>query len=352
MQDLQVVGVESGSLVVVSEDGTRYRVPIDDALRAKLRQNVPEPGTAPRLSPKEIQAQIRSGMSAQDVAGLTGAPLEYIQRFEGPVMAEREFVVQSAFGVPVRVAGDTGQLGEGRTFGTAIRERLHDIGAIGERWSSWKEEASGWVVKLSFTANHIDHDARWQFDHKKHSLVPLNAQAISLSRGEPAAPVFGAWLIDPMTDITALGGYTALTLLTVGAALYYALQKNYASAGVLTAAIASSGLLTHLLKQGIDRLRPDLVDHLTHSANASFPSGHALQATVAFLIIGALAAQAQQCPRIRALIYAAAILLTLLVGISRVYLGVHWPTDVLAGWCLGTAWAALCWPVLRRVTAH
>ena len=169
---------------------------------------------------------------------------------------------------------------------------------------------------------------------------------------EPAAPVFGTWLIDPMTDITALGGYTALTLLTVGAALYYALQKNYASAGVLTAAIASSGLLTHLLKQGIDRLRPDLVDHLTHSANASFPSGHALQATVAFLIIGALAAQAQQGPRIRALIYAAAILLTLLVGISRVYLGVHWPTDVLAGWCLGTAWAALWWPVLRRVTAR
>ncbi len=189
MQDLQVVGVESGSLVVVSEDGTRYRVPIDDALRAKLRQNVPEPGTAPRLSPREIQAQIRSGMSAQDVAGLTGAPLEYIQRFEGPVMAEREFVVQSAFGVPVRVAGDTGQLGEGRTFGTAIRERLHDIGAIGERWSSWKEEASGWVVKLSFTANHIDHDARWQFDHKKHSLVPLNTQAISLSHGEAAAPL-------------------------------------------------------------------------------------------------------------------------------------------------------------------
>lgn len=189
MQDLQVVGVESGSLVVVSEEGTRYRVPVDDALRAKLRQTVPEPGTAPRLSPRQIQAQIRSGMSAQDVAGLTGAPLEYIQRFEGPVMAEREFVVQSAFGVPVRVAGDTGQLGEGRTFGTAIRERLHDIGAIGERWSSWKEEASGWVVKLSFTANHIDHDARWQFDHKKHSLVPLNTQAISLSHGEAGAPL-------------------------------------------------------------------------------------------------------------------------------------------------------------------
>ncbi len=189
MQDLQVVGVESGSLLVVSEDGTRYRVPLDDALRAKLRQSEPVPGTGPRLSPKEIQAHIRSGMSAQDVAGLTGAPLEYIQRFEGPVLAEREFVVQSAFGVPVRVAGDTGPLGEGRTFGNAIRERLQGIGAVGERWSSWKEETSGWIVKLSFSANHIDHDARWQFDHKRHSLVPINTEAISLSQGEAASPL-------------------------------------------------------------------------------------------------------------------------------------------------------------------
>lgn len=167
-----------------------------------------------------------------------------------------------------------------------------------------------------------------------------------------SAPVFGAWLVDPMTDITALGGYTALTLLTLGAALYYALLRNYATAATVVLAIGSSGLVTHLLKQGIGRMRPDLVDHLTHSANASFPSGHALQATVAFLIIGALAGQAQQNKRIKALILASAALLIFLVGISRVYLGVHWPTDVLAGWCLGTAWAGLWWLVLRRVSGR
>jgi undecaprenyl-diphosphatase len=167
-----------------------------------------------------------------------------------------------------------------------------------------------------------------------------------------SAPVFSAWLVDPMTDITALGGYTALSLLTLGAAIYYVLLRNYATAATVMLAIGSSGLVTHLLKQGIGRMRPDLVDHLTHTANASFPSGHALQATVAFLIIGALAAQAQLSPRIRTLILASATLLIFLVGISRVYLGVHWPTDVLAGWCLGTAWAALWWLVLRRVSGR
>lgn len=189
MQDLRVIGVENGALLVASDDGTRYRIPIDEVLQSKLRQSVPDPGAGPKLSPREIQAHIRSGMSAQDVASITGAALEYIQRFEGPVIAEREFVVQSALAVPVRMAGDTDPLSQGKTFGTAIRERLHELGALGERWASWKELASGWIVKLSFTANHIDHDARWQFDPKKHSLVPLNSEAISLSQGEAAGPL-------------------------------------------------------------------------------------------------------------------------------------------------------------------
>lgn len=187
-------------------------------------------------------------------------------------------------------------------------------------------------------------DTTHAFDHRVLSWLHVP--------GEPVAPVFSAWLVDPMTDITALGGYTALTLLTLGAALHYALLGRYVMSVAVILAIASSGLVTHVLKLGIDRMRPELVDHLTHSANASFPSGHALQATVAFLIIGALAAQAQQNPRIKALILASAALLIFLVGISRVYLGVHWPTDVLAGWCLGTAWAGLWWLVLRRVSGR
>jgi hypothetical protein len=187
MQDLRVIGVENGALLVASDDGTRFRIAIDEVLQSKLRQSVPDPGTGRKLAPKEIQAHIRSGMSAQDVASITGVPLEYIQRFEGPVIAEREFVVKSALDVPVHTAGDTDPMRQGKTFGTAIRERLHDLGGINERWASWKDLTTGWVVKLSFTANQIDHDARWGFDPKKQALSPLNNEAITLSQQGDAA---------------------------------------------------------------------------------------------------------------------------------------------------------------------
>src|ERR1041384_3680724 len=182
MQDLRVIGVENGALLVAADDGERYRIPIDEVLQSKLRQSQPDPGSGRKLAPREIQAHIRAGMSAQDVASITGVALEYIQRFEGPVLAEREYVVETALGVPVHPAADTNPFGTGLTFGTAIRSRLHDLGAINERWASWKEMASGWVVKLSFTAGQIDHDARWSFDPKKLSLVPLNNEAVQLSQ--------------------------------------------------------------------------------------------------------------------------------------------------------------------------
>ncbi len=187
MQELRVIGVENGALLVSSDEGTRYRIPIDEGIQARLRQSVPDVGTGRKLAPKDIQAHIRSGMSAQDVASITGVPLEYIQRFEGPVLAEREFVVQSALEVPVRTAGDTDPMAQGTTFGVAIRQRLADLGGSNERWASWKDPASGWIVKLSFTANQIDHDARWQFDPRKHSLVPLNNEAVTLSQQGEAA---------------------------------------------------------------------------------------------------------------------------------------------------------------------
>jgi hypothetical protein len=181
MQDLRVIGVENGALLVATDDGTRYRVPIDEVLQSRLRQAIPDPGSGRKLAPREIQAHIRSGMSAEDVAAITGVPLDYIQKFEGPVLAEREFVVTSALAVAVHTAAETNPLG-GSTFGTVIRERLYDLGAINERWASWKEIGGGWIVKLAFTADEIDHDARWRFDPKKSALAPLNSEAITLSQ--------------------------------------------------------------------------------------------------------------------------------------------------------------------------
>jgi hypothetical protein len=121
-------------------------------------------------------------MSAEDVAAITGVSLEHIQKFEGPVLAEREYVIECALGVPVHTALETDPLAAGATFGSVIRDRLVDLSAVGERWASWKELGAGWVVKLSFTANQIDHDARWRFDPKKLALDPMNNEAVTLSQ--------------------------------------------------------------------------------------------------------------------------------------------------------------------------
>jgi hypothetical protein len=182
MQDLRVIGSEDGALLVSDDDGIRYRLAVDDVLQLKLRQVTPDPSIGQRLAPKEIQAYIRSGMSAEDVATITGAPLDHIQRFEGPVIAEREFVVKSALDVPVHTVLDPDPFAQGATFGSAIRARLHDLGAVGERWASWKDVSAGWIVKLSFSANQIDHDARWHFDPKKSALDPINNEAVTLSQ--------------------------------------------------------------------------------------------------------------------------------------------------------------------------
>lgn len=183
MQDLKVIGVENGSLLAASDDGERYRIAIDEVFTSRLKLNRPESDpNAPKPSPREVQAHIRAGMSAEDVAAVTGGTLEYIQRFEGPIIAEREHIVVSALSVPVRTTAEVDPIGENNTFGVVIRERLASLGVSGERWASWKEQEGGWIVKLSFTADEIDHDARWGYDVRKHALTPLNSEATTLSQ--------------------------------------------------------------------------------------------------------------------------------------------------------------------------
>ncbi|MGR0219311.1 septation protein SepH [Agromyces sp. ZXT2-6] len=181
MQELKVIGVEDGALVAASEDGARFRIEIDEVLQSRIRHAVPETNTGPRLSPREVQAHIRSGLSAEEVAELTGASVDAIRRFEGPVLAEREHMVTSALAVPMHAPGDAdGE--EPASFGSMVRERLAGLGANGERWASWKDDEHGWMVKLEFTADGIDHDARWTFEPRKHALHPQNADAATLSK--------------------------------------------------------------------------------------------------------------------------------------------------------------------------
>ncbi|MEI5582999.1 MULTISPECIES: septation protein SepH [unclassified Agromyces] len=181
MQELKVIGVEDGALVAASEDGARFRIEIDEVLQSRIRHAIPETHAGPRLSPREVQAHIRSGLSAEEVSELTGASVEFIRRFEGPVIAEREHIVTSALAVPMHGPGDADG-DEPASFGSVVRERLAGLGAHGERWASWKDEELGWMVKLEFTADGIDHDARWSFEPRKQALHPQNADAATLSK--------------------------------------------------------------------------------------------------------------------------------------------------------------------------
>lgn len=182
MQELKVIGVENGALLAASDDGARFRIEIDEVLQSRIRQAQPETHTGPKPSPREVQSLIRSGLSADDVAQVTGASVDYVRRFEGPVLAEREHVVTSALAVPVHVSAEVDPNDDPPTFGSVIRERLAKLGAHGERWASWKDEERGWIVKLEFTADAIDHDARWGFEPRTQALHPINGEATTLSQ--------------------------------------------------------------------------------------------------------------------------------------------------------------------------
>lgn len=180
MQELKVVGIEEGALVAVSDDGDRYLIPIDAVMQTKIRQLHSTRSTTTRVSPKEIQTLVRSGLSRDEVAAATGASIEDVERYEGPVLAEREHILSTALSVPVHLADDDPH--QERTFVGIIRERLYALDARNERWAAWKEPDRGWMIKLEFTADEIDHDARWSFDPRSLVLHPLNGEATTLSK--------------------------------------------------------------------------------------------------------------------------------------------------------------------------
>lgn len=163
--------------------------------------------------------------------------------------------------------------------------------------------------------------------------------------GDLTQPIGPAWLPSTMLDFTALGGVSVLTLLTILAAGLLLAQRKWRRALFLVGAISGGALLNAGLKIGFARPRPELVGHLVKVHDLSFPSGHAMNSAVVYLTLGVLLARAEKGPRVKAYILGGAILLTLIVGCSRVYLGVHFPTDVLAGWAVGASWATLCWLV-------
>jgi undecaprenyl-diphosphatase len=183
-------------------------------------------------------------------------------------------------------------------------------------------------------------EARW-FDE---SLL------LALRTSDPADPIGPRWFETSVMDISALGGFAVLALVTMFAVGYLLAIKRWGGALMLLVATLGGTAISEGLKMGFNRPRPDLVAHIVETTSMSFPSGHAMLSAVTYLTLGALIARTQESRQLRGYVLGAAILLTLLIGASRVYLGVHWPTDVLAGWCLGAAWALVCWTAATWLT--
>lgn len=166
---------------------------------------------------------------------------------------------------------------------------------------------------------------------------------------DPAMPRGPAWLTKMMVDITALGGVTVLTLLVTLVVVYLALRHKYRTALFVTASILGGWALSSAMKLGIARPRPEVVQHLVEVTDMSFPSGHAMLSAITYLTLGAMLSRLEERASLRYFFPLVAVVLTLIIGLSRIYLGVHYPTDVLGGWAAGMVWACGSWFVARRV---
>jgi undecaprenyl-diphosphatase len=167
--------------------------------------------------------------------------------------------------------------------------------------------------------------------------------------GRPDDPIGPLWLEEAVRDVTGLGSMIVLVMVTVATIFYLLLLRKRREALMVLIAVGGGQILSSLLKLGIDRPRPDLVSHLAEVQTLSFPSGHAMMSAVTYLTLGSMLAGIVPGRATKIYVLGVAVLITLMVGVSRIYLGVHWPSDVLAGWCAGFAWAMLCWLIARRL---
>jgi undecaprenyl-diphosphatase len=161
--------------------------------------------------------------------------------------------------------------------------------------------------------------------------------------GDASNPIGPVWLETVCRDLTSLGGPAVLALVTALAIGHLCMDGRRAGAVSVALAVAGGAAATALLKLGFARPRPEVVPHLVDEVSFSFPSGHATMATVVYLTLGVLMAREQARPRMKLYVVGAALAVSGVVGVTRIYLGVHWPTDVVAGWCFGAAWALGCW---------
>lgn len=211
----------------------------------------------------------------------------------------------------------------------------------------WKNEPGLLLIILAVAA------AIWGFAAFANEVMEGDFKAfdkavlLAMRQPQTLAPIGAPAMQEAVRDVTGLGGTAVLTCLTLAAAAFLLLDGKRRMAFFVIGSVFSGMLLSVSLKSHFNRPRPDIVPHATSVANSSFPSGHSMMSALTYLTLGALLARSQTRRRLKAFAMILAATLTLLVGLSRVYLGVHWPTDVFAGWTAGASWALLCWFVAR-----
>jgi membrane-associated phospholipid phosphatase len=203
------------------------------------------------------------------------------------------------------------------------------------------------VLLVALIGAAIGHGTQFAFD-----------RAILLwARGGDAhgAPIGPDWFRAAIIDITAIGGVTVLVLMVLLVAGFLAIGRHWLTLGLVLGGTISGSLVVTLIKNMVGRVRPTIVDHLVNVSSLSFPSGHAANSAIVYLTMATLLSQLVQQRAARAYLFVAAGLIVALIGASRIYLGVHWPSDVLAGWAFGTLWAVAWWAIgawarLRRAS--
>jgi len=165
---------------------------------------------------------------------------------------------------------------------------------------------------------------------------------------DPSLPIGPAWMESVLLDLTALGSPTVLALVVLAVTGFLLLQTRYWTALFVMVTVASGEVVSSAMKQLFSRPRPTVVPHLREAFSTSFPSGHAMTSAIVYLTLGAMMMRVSEGRLTKLYCFALALLLTMVAGISRVFLGVHYPTDVIAGWIIGFVWASICWLVAQH----
>lgn len=187
------------------------------------------------------------------------------------------------------------------------------------------------LALFAIMGDEVHEGASWRID--RSILLAMRVP------GDPETPLGPKWLEQAAIDVSALGGFTVVWWLSIAVVGFLIVNRHRVEAALLGGAFMGAAVLNAALKLIFHRARPDLVPHLASVSNASFPSGHAMISAAIYLTLGVVLAHTQPRREARIYLVAVAIIIVLAVGLSRLYLGVHWPSDVLAGWCVGSAWA-------------